>query len=121
MGLFDGTDLERPVLCEQCGTDVKDCDCPTPDELAADEKAVDPSRQSLRVRLEKRKRGKLVTVISNLRGSTTQLEQLLQELKDACGAGGLLTEERAIELQGDHTQRLERLLLGKGFRKVRIG
>lgn len=120
MGLFDGTALERPILCDQCGSDVKECKC-EPAEAPTAEATVDPGRQSLRVRLEKRKAGKLITVISNLRGSQPQLEALLTDLKNACGSGGTLTSEKNIELQGDHTHRLEPILLDKGFRKVRVG
>ncbi len=107
MGFFDGTPLERPVLCERCGKDAKVCDCPPPD--------VPPAKQSLKVRLDKRKRGKLVTVISGFRCSVSQLHETLSALKTQCGAGGSLDEQN-IELQGDHTARVPQLLVNRGYR-----
>ncbi len=107
MGLFDGTQLERPVLCEQCGKDTKSCDCPPPDTL--------PSKQTLRVRLDKRKRGKLVTVVTGFSCSNAQLLETLSLLQSKCGAGGSIDDQN-IELQGDHTSRVPGLLEARGYR-----
>lgn len=99
MGLFDGTALERAVICESCGEDVKTCGCPPPEpevELPPD---VPPEKQKLAIRVEKRKRGKQVTVISGFRGRPEQLRSTLTALKNELGTGGTL-EESQIELQG---------------------
>lgn len=112
MGLFDGTPLERPVACDRCGADVNQCNCPAesiePVEVA-------PADQRLQVALEKRKRGKVVTVISGLAGSVEQSKRLLRTLKQDCGAGGML-EGSQIELQGDHRQRASQWLRAEGYR-----
>jgi len=50
------------------------------------------------ISLERRAKGKQVTVLRNVSGDA---EALLRELKKRCGAGGVVREE-AIELQGDH-------------------
>ncbi len=127
MGLFDGTILERPVICERCGLDAKVCKCPPLVETAPD---TPPEKQSLRIRLEKRKRGKLVTVISGFHCQPEQLQQTLSYLKSQCGAGGTIDTSNApnehssktenskqnIELQGDHTARVGALLKSKGYR-----
>lgn len=110
MGLFDGTPLERPITCERCGIEIKNCQCSPPPEPE-----VDPSKQRLRIRLEKRKRGKLVTVISGFNCSDRQLKSMLTDMKNLCGAGGTIDEQQ-IELQGDHTVRLERELPLRGYR-----
>jgi translation initiation factor 1 len=112
MGLFDGTLLERPVLCEQCGRDTKLCDCPPTHKPEADTL---PEKQSLKVRLDKRKRGKLVTVISGFTCSATQLQQTLSHLQSQCGAGGSIDAQN-VELQGDHTARVPNLLVARGYR-----
>lgn len=112
MGLFDGTSLERPVTCERCGVDVKQCTCPAASSQQAD---VAPADQRLQVGLEKRKRGKVVTVISGLTGAIQQNKLLLKTLKQDCGAGGAL-EGNQIELQGDHRQRVRQWLLDSGYR-----
>lgn len=114
MGLFDGTELERPVLCEQCGADVKTCDCKPVEKkiVAAD---VPPEKQSVRVRVEKRKRGKLMTVIADFRGPESQRRQFLTDIKNHCGAGGTI-DDGNVEVQGDHVDRIKAFLLAAGYR-----
>lgn len=112
MGLFDGTALERPVTCDQCGGDAKLCQCPPPVAAVAD---TPPEKQTLKVRLEKRKRGKLVTVISGFDCSSAQLQGTLSHLQSQCGAGGSIDQQQ-IELQGDHTARVPDLLTARGYR-----
>lgn len=110
MGLFDGTPLERPVCCDRCGRPEQDCDCPP--EPVADRA---PSSQRLKLRLEKRKRGKLVTVVSGFECQRTQLQNVLTTLKNHCGAGGTLAES-TLELQGDHVDRAATQLRQMGYR-----
>ncbi|MDX1930418.1 MAG: translation initiation factor [Pirellulaceae bacterium] len=112
MGLFDGTSLERPVLCERCRSDVKLCKCPPLPQAVVDTL---PEKQLLKVRLEKRKRGKLVTVISGFTCIAAQLQQTLSHLQSQCGAGGSIDQQN-IELQGDHTARVPTLLIARGYR-----
>ena len=120
MGLFDGTPLERPVLCENCGLEISVCQCDPASDRAAGNQAADtpdvaPARQRLRVRVEKRKRGKIVTRATGFTGSERQLRALFTELKNACGAGGCL-EVGALEIQGDHRQVVEDHLKRLGYR-----
>lgn len=61
---------------------------------------------SLPIGIEKRAKGKKVTVLKNLRGDK---EQLLKALKDAIGAGGSVQGDQ-IELQGEHPERVEAFL-----------
>ena len=107
MGLFDGTVLERPVLCDRCRAEIRLCKCPPVDTPA--------SKQSLKIRLEKRKRGKLVTVVSGFQCSDIQMAETLGVLKSQCGAGGTIDGEN-IELQGDHAHRIRELLIDRGYR-----
>ncbi len=106
MGLFDGTSLERPVLCDRCREAVGQCKCPRLD--------IPAEKQSLKIRLDKRKRGKLVTVVSGFRCSQMQIKETLGALRRECGAGGTMDGEN-IELQGDHTQRMAELLIARGY------
>ena len=107
MGLFDGTALERPVLCERCSQELRVCKCPPLDTPAA--------KQSLKIRLDKRKRGKLITVVTGFHCSDNQIKETLASLKSQCGAGGTV-EGADIELQGDHMQRIPDLLTALGYR-----
>lgn len=109
MGLFDGTPLERPILCERCNLKMQECRCGTLD--------TPPGKQTLQLRLEKRKKGKLVTVIADFQCSISQLQDTLSGLQSQCGAGGVIGEsESSIELQGDHLARVPGLLRERGYR-----
>ena len=114
MGLFDGTPLERPVLCERCGVDVKECTC-APLKESAEIPEVEPRQQRLKIRVEKRKRGKIATVIAGLQGSQQQRTTVLKQLKDSCGAGGTIIDDK-IEIQGEHAASIRRQLADLGFK-----
>lgn len=114
MGLFDGTALERPVICEQCGGDTKECAC-VPVEPSDDVAEIEPGKQRLKIRVEKRKRGKLMTVVSGFEGSVEQRRQVLVDLKNEVGAGGTVADAN-VEIQGDHVQRVAKKLEQLGFR-----
>ena len=50
------------------------------------------------ISIERRAKGKVVTVLRNVSGDA---DALLRELKKRCGAGGVVRED-AVELQGNH-------------------
>jgi len=60
----------------------------------------------LPVFVEKRAKGKTVTVVRNVSGDT---EALLKLLKKRCGAGGVI-RDGDVEIQGDHRAAVESLL-----------
>ncbi len=113
MRLFAGTPWDQPPRCERCGELTEVCRCPPapppPPTL------VPPNRQRARVALEKRARGKVVTVVRGLAGTDNDLPALLSRLKSACGAGGSL-QENVLEVQGDHRERISQLLAEIGYR-----
>lgn len=94
-GLFDGTPLERPVTCERCERPLTSCACPR----SADGRIRTPADQAARVRREKRG-GKVVTVISGLDPSASDLAALLAQFRSKLGVGGTL-KAGEIQLQGD--------------------
>lgn len=109
MRLFAGTPFDRPPTCERCGKLEAECRCPPP---AAP--LVPPGEQSVRVVVEKRKRGKVVTTIHGV-ASDAALPELLKSLKAACGAGGTL-KDGVLEIQGEHAGRVSELLGNSGYR-----
>ncbi len=88
-----------------------------------------PKGETLKMRLEKNQRGgKVVTVIFNMPYEKNYFEALTKELKNKVGSGGTLKEEITdkkalleIEIQGDHRDRIEKILSEKGFKIVRAG
>jgi translation initiation factor 1 len=110
--LFAGTPWDRPPTCERCGKPVAECACPP---AAPQKTLVPPSKQTVRLAVEKRKKGKIVTVIRGFDAESNDLPALLSQLKTACGAGGTL-EGSTLEIQGDHLVRLRELLSAIGYR-----
>ncbi len=64
--------------------------------------------------------GKGVSVISGLPLAAAQLEALATRLKKLCGAGGAV-RDGAIEIQGDHRDRLVAELQKLGYEAKRSG
>ena len=109
-GLFDGTPLERPVTCAVCELPRDQCRCPR----NASGEVLLPKDQPARVGREKRRQGKVVTVISGLDPIASDLRGILRKLKSDCATGGTVGEER-IEIQGDHRERVLTFLRSLGY------
>ncbi len=110
MRLFEGTPFDRPPRCDRCGELETECRC-----LPIPPPRVPPSQQTARLAMEKRKKGKLVTVVRGLSEDGNDLPELLTQLKSACGAGGTLKESN-LEIQGNHLDRIRKLLGTIGYR-----
>ena len=76
-----------------------------------------PRRPGLRV--EKRPKGKLVTAVRGLDPAGNDLAALAATLKRAIGGGGTVKDDGTIEVQGDHLDRVERLLGSIGYKTRR--
>ena len=108
--LFAGTPFDQPPRCERCGELKSACTCP------ARLKSLLPSeQQTAKVSVEKRKKGKLVTVVRGLSPSESDFAALLTKLQTACGAGGSIQGD-TLEVQGDHAERLRDQLRSLGYR-----
>jgi translation initiation factor 1 len=71
------------------------------------------------VRISREKGGRGGKTVTMVRGLPAEdLEARAQELKRACGAGGTV-RDGAIEIQGDHRQRLQEKLVALGY-KVKL-
>ncbi|MDE2607306.1 MAG: translation initiation factor Sui1 [Burkholderiales bacterium] len=111
-GLVYSTDGGR--MCPACRRPVAQCSCsraaPPP-----------PTDGTVRVLRETKGRGgKAVTVVRGVPADAAALAKLGQELKSACGSGGTV-KDGAIEVQGDHVDKLMQLLQQRGFRVKRAG
>ena len=81
--LFAGTPLDIPPRCDRCGQLEEDCQCkPLPPLRVA------PDKQTVKVRVDRRKHKRLVTVVWGLSAESNDLPDLLSKLKSACGSGG---------------------------------
>ena len=79
-----------------------------------------PSGLGIRIGLDRRASGRVVTVVTGLPGSGAEVAALGRALRAACGAGGTV-KGGALELQGDHRQRVEATLAERGLSFKRAG
>ena len=107
--LFAGTPFDREPTCEGCGRPDVDCVGPPPEKVW-----LDPAKQTARVQVEKRSRGKRVTVVRGLSADESDLPTLLSDLKTLVGGGGTLKDD-TIEVQGDHLARVRDALAERGY------
>ncbi len=74
----------------------------------------------IRLRLDRRASGRVVTLVVGLPGTPAELAALGKELRSACGTGGTV-KDGVLELQGDHRSAVEAALAAKGLRSRRAG
>ncbi len=110
MRLFEGTPWDRPPRCDKCGELEEQCVCPPPAPVM-----LPPEKQTAKLAVEKRKKGKVVTIITGLPADGNDLPELLQKLKTHCGAGGTCKDE-SLEIQGRHLDRVREVLQQIGYR-----
>lgn len=121
MGLFAGTKWETVSQCPACGLASELCICPSAlvGSDGEDGSPVPigrpPQNQTARVRVEKRKAKRVVTVVTGLSAADNDLAGLLAKLKSGCGAGGSLEGEDLV-IQGDQALRAATILRTIGYR-----
>jgi translation initiation factor 1 len=114
MRLLEGTRFDRPPHCERCDRPESECQCP-PVPAAKASSSIPPNQQTARLAMEKRKKGKSVTVIRGLTAKGNDLPALLSQLKTTIGAGGTI-EGDELEIQGEHIERVRQLLTKLGYK-----
>nr|WP_199174727.1 stress response translation initiation inhibitor YciH [Halegenticoccus soli] len=76
---------------------------------------LDRAEQRLSVRVERRRYGKPVTIVEGFETSVIDIDEVASELKRKLATGGTV-EGDAVELQGDHRNRVPGVLEDMGFR-----
>jgi translation initiation factor 1 len=74
--------------------------------------------KGIRLRLETRPGGRVVTLVLGLAGNDDEIAALSKALKSECGTGGTV-KEGIVELQGDHRAAAQAALAARGL-KARI-
>jgi translation initiation factor 1 len=96
------TKLEN--ICPKCSLPKELCIC---EEISKEEIMI-------KIKIVKRRYGRLVTIIEGLNPTEVNLPELLTKLKSSNACGGTIKESR-IELQGDHRRKIRKLLGKWGF------
>lgn len=91
-------------ICPKCGLPKELCMC---EEIAREQ-------QSVRISVDSRRYGKMVTVIDGIDENDINISDLAKQLKNRCAAGGTFKDGR-IELQGDHKKKVKAVLEDMGF------
>lgn len=77
-----------------------------------------PGQQALRLWLQRGKGGKEATVVKGFEGSDEALSELAKMLKNKCAAGGSAKDGEII-IQGDHREKVLKILLDLGYRNTK--
>lgn len=110
----------KDMLADKFKDELKDLPAETSVEDATAEEP-QPSRQTLRIELDKRGRsGKRATLITGFEGSDDALKTLAKELKLHCGVGGSARCSEIL-IQGDVRQKVQQFLSEKGYKTKLIG
>jgi len=91
-------------ICSRCGLPKDLCVCET---IAKEE-------QKIHIKVVKRRFGKLITVVSGLDDKTINVKDLAKKLKSKLACGGT-SKGNVIELQGNHIDRVKKLIIEEGF------
>lgn len=91
-------------ICTTCGLPDELCMC---QEIAREQ-------SQITIYNDRRRYGKVVTIIEGLTSGDVDVEELTKTLKTRCATGGTFKEGR-VELQGEHKKKVKETLTGMGF------
>lgn len=75
--------------------------------------------QFIKIKVEKRRYGKEVTIIEGLWQSDNELKKIASELKSKLAAGGTVKDGKIL-IQGDHKEKIREILIKMGYPESNI-
>jgi|TARA_B110000240_G_scaffold119538_1_gene133781 translation initiation factor 1 len=75
---------------------------------------LDPSQQQIRLHLDRKGGGKVVSIVRGLQETIDVLMVIAKELKSGCGVGGSV-KNGEILIQGNKREKIQQLLIKKGY------
>ncbi len=94
-------------ICPNCGLPLQACVC----------KEIAKSDQTITVTTEKRKFGKIQTIVTGLKD--VDIKEIAKKLKSELACGGTI-KGKTIELQGNHKGKIKPILKEEGFDESQI-
>lgn len=95
-------------ICPKCGLPKEACVC----------EGIAKTEQKIKISVVKRRYGKLITLVTGFdRG--INMKEIAKKLKNELACGGTVKND-AIELQGNHAEKVPRLLEDLGFAAEKI-
>tara|TARA_B100001996_G_C18664019_1_gene594196 strand:- start:108 stop:431 length:324 start_codon:yes stop_codon:yes gene_type:complete len=88
--------------------------------IGSDNKQIDnfenvaPENQKIRLHLDRKGGGKIVTVIKGFQEKNESLSHLSKIIKKYCGSGGTIKNNHIL-IQGNHREKIKLLLSEKGY------
>ncbi|TFG13524.1 MAG: stress response translation initiation inhibitor YciH [Promethearchaeota archaeon] len=101
--------MKEEAICSLCGLPKDLCVC---SDLSADEQVINISN-------DRRKWGKIVTLVTFEGNFDANLEEILKAAKKKLGSGGTI-RDNSVELRGDHRFKLKQLLIKLGYDEEKI-
>jgi len=90
-------------------------------DSGADEPDTLPAaQQDLRIWLDRKGGGKVITIVKGFIGTNADMEALGKQLKALCGSGGTVKDQE-VQIQGDHRDKVINWLVSKGYKAKKAG
>ena len=84
------------------------------DTQSKDDHHLEPGQQRVRLHLDRKGGGKIITLIKGLKETDDALNSLAKSLKKACGCGGAVKDGNIL-IQGNHREKIQLILSKKGY------
>jgi len=91
-------------ICNICGLPKDLCMCA----------AVAKEKQKVLIKLDKRRYGKILTIVKGIDQKQVNIKDIAKQLKSKLACGGTVKRGN-IELQGNHKQAVKKILMSLGF------
>ena len=90
-------------ICPKCGLPLQACVC----------EQIVKSSQKIQITTDKKKFGKIVTIVTGF-DKGMDIKKTAKALKNELACGGTF-RDNSVELQGDHTKKIKKILVKLGF------